>query len=259
VDDALDEEVAEVRVDVQDLLQAFQARLRVGVAAGADEFEQAGLVLGVAAIALHVGVDLADEAAVVKVPGGVLEEVFQELVVEAFFEQVGAEDPAVEEQVGVGAAGGRDEGLAGDLAGDLLAEHRAVLGEVVQLELPDAPEFLALAHLVGPDGEARPRVGDGAEAAGRALELDGALVQGHPAVLLDGAFDEVAGILVELGDVLRRDQDFDLRDEAGEQGVIGQVGGLGLGFGGDDRGDRGGLGAQGRGPGDQTAEKDAEA
>ena len=49
------------------------------------------------------------------------------------------------------------------------------------------------------------------------------------------------------------------KNEAGEQGVIGQVGDLGLGFGGDDRGDRGGLGAQGRGPGDQTAEKDAEA
>ena len=169
-------------------------------------------------------------------PVGVLEEVLQELLVEAFLEQVGSQDAPVEEEVGVGAAGCGDERLAGELAGDLLADHGPVLREVVQLEFADPAELLLFLDLVGPDGKAGARVGDGPETAGRALQLDGAFVEGDAPVLLDGALDEVPRVAVQLVDVGGRDQQLDLRDKPREKGVIREVGRLGLGLDGRARG-----------------------
>ena len=123
-------------------------------------------------IDLDRAIDLVAEGAVVKVALGVLEEIGEELGVEAFLEHVGAEALAVEDDKGVRAARGRDAGAAGHLARGHLEQHRAVLRAVVQLELGQAAILLALLGLRGAEREAGSVFGDLAEAAGGALELD---------------------------------------------------------------------------------------
>jgi hypothetical protein len=139
----------------------------------------------------------------------------------------------------------RHAGAAGHLAGDHLEEHRAVLRAVVELELTEAAELLSLLRLGGAQREAWAVVGDLAEAAGRALEFDRALLERHPAGFLDRDRDIVARLLRELGDVFRRDRQFDPRDHSGEQRVRRDVDGRRrLGLRGSDAEEEKGVGAE---------------
>ena len=222
--------MTEVGVDVQDAFHPLEAEPRHGFFRGADQFRQPDLLVRIALIDLDRPVDLVAEGAVVKVALGILEEITEELGVEALLEYVGAELLAVKDDIGMRAAGGRHAGAAGHLARDHLEQHRAVLRAVVQLELGEPPELLAFLGLRGAEREAGPVVGDLAEAAGRALELHRTLLERHAAGFFDRERHEVARVLRELGDILRRDRQFELRDDADEEGVGRHIDDRGLGY-----------------------------
>ena len=215
----LEGEVTEVGVDVQDAFHPLEAQPRDVFFRGADQFRQPDLLVGVALVGLDRAVDLVAETAVVEMPLGILEEITEELLVEAFLEHVGAELLAVEHHVGVRAAGGRHVGPAGHLTRDHLEQHRPVLRAVVELELGEPPELLALLGLGGAQRESGTFVGDLAEAAGGTLELHRAFLERHAAGFLDRHRDVVARVLRELGDVLRRDRQLELRHRAREERV----------------------------------------
>jgi len=128
-------------------------------------------------------VDVGVQATVVEVAARVREERTQELGVEPFLEDVDPEHLAVHRHVGVRAARSRHAGGPGDLPGQLLVDHRAVLGAVVQLELGEPVEGL-VRRLGRADGKARARVIDLPETAHGALQFDRAMLQGFLAGLL---------------------------------------------------------------------------
>ena len=227
-EDLLEREVPEVRVDVQDAFHPLEAQRGRRLFRGPDQLRQPHLLVRVALVDLDRAVDLIDEAAVIEVALGVLEEVGQELGVEALLEHVGPEGLAVEDDVGVRAARGRDAGAAGHLAGDHLEQHRAVLRAVVELELGEPPELLAFLGLRGAEREAGAAFGDLPEAARGALELDRAFLEGDAAGLGDGQRDVVPRVLGELVDVLLGDGQLQFRDDAAEEGVGRGVDGRGL-------------------------------
>ena len=168
---------------------------------------------------LDRAIDFVAEGAVVKVALGVLEEIGEELGVEAFLEHVGAEPLPVEDDIGVRATRGRHTGAAGHLACGHLEQHRAVLRAVIQLKLGQAAKFLALLRLRGAEGEAGPILGDLAETAGGALELHRTFLKVDAAGFIDGQGDVVPRVLCELIDILLRDGQLQFRDEAGEEGI----------------------------------------
>jgi hypothetical protein len=131
----------------------------------------AAVVGAVAAVLLQLGVDVLAEAAVVEVAVRVAEVAQQELLVERLAEHVEAEQAVVEAHDRVRDARGRLLRRAEYVVADPLAQPRAVLRAVVQVEAAEAVEARLVAELAEVDGEARPLV-QFLEAAGGALQLD---------------------------------------------------------------------------------------
>lgn len=175
--DIFDRQVPEVGVDIQDAGEPIAPFGGVAFPEGLGELGDLGLVLRVALIQFEAWVDVRVQAAVVEMPVGVLEEGTKEFAVEPLLDHINPEHLAVHRHVGVGAAGGGDAGGPGDLPGQLLMDHAAVLGAVVQLEFREPMESL-FRRLGGTDGEARARIIDLPETAVATLQLDRAMFQG---------------------------------------------------------------------------------
>ena len=121
-----------------------------------------------AGVELEVLVNVPQEASVVEVAGGIGVVAGKEGTVEALFQHVEPEVPAIEREQGVRRARRRDAGPAVQVAADQLGHAAGILHRVVEVELVEPKDLLAGHELVGVQGEGRVFV-DAPGGAGRAL------------------------------------------------------------------------------------------
>jgi len=239
----LEGRVGDEAVDIDERSHAGAALDGIGDAAGGGEGVQivpiSRLLSGVE---FEVLIHIPQEPAVVEVAGGIGEIALEEPLVEAFLEDVEAEETAVERDEGVGGACGGHTGAAVEIGTDELGEAAGILDGIVQVKLIETEDLLAGLELVGVEREGRAVI-DAAGGTGRAFDAD---ADGLPGVGSDaecgrGGF---AGLATERFEIGGCQLDVESEDGALEEDVRGMRtrrngrGGCGGGIGGPAAGSK---------------------